>query len=274
MSLIQMADNFEKLSNANSRINEGDYQNKDDYDLWYCGKCHTRKQTRQIIFDRERRPMCLCECEKAKKDEEERQAKLQERVAELRDRAYAVYPYPIKNQILQKTFENDDNKNPELTEKMKLYVENFEAYKKKGIGLYLNGDTGRGKSYAAYEVANALLDKGYSVIVTDLASVLRDLQETFEKQAYIHNLCSPSLLVLDDFGVERDTSFAMEQIYSVIDSRYEANLPMIITSNLTSEALVNAKNIREKRIYERILEKCRMVEVKGINRRLTIAKGK
>jgi DNA replication protein DnaC len=58
-----------------------------------------------------------------------------------------------------------------------------------------------------------------------------------------------------------------EIVYNIIDSRYRAGLPMIITTNLTSEELKNPQEITNKRIYDRVLERCLPVEVKGKNRR-------
>jgi DNA replication protein DnaC len=97
--------------------------------------------------------------------------------------------------------------------------------------------------------------------------VLNELQATYVKQEYIDSLNDNSLLILDDLGIERDTAYAREQVYNVIDARYRAGLPMIITTNLTMDKLKSTQDIDNMRIYDRILEKCFPIEVDGGNRR-------
>lgn len=122
-------------------------------------------------------------------------------------------------------------------------------------------------TYAACEVANALIDKGYPVLVTNFARMINQIQGTFEKQEYIDSLNNFALIVVDDLGIERDSPFAKEQVYNIIDSRYRAGLPMIITTNLTIDKIKSPEDIENKRIYDRILEKCFPIEVTGGSRR-------
>ena len=104
------------------------------------------------------------------------------------------------------TFENDDGKNPKMSEVMKNYVDNFPEFKKDGKGLLLYGPVGTGKTYLAACVANALIDKDYSVLMTNFASLVNQLQGTFDgKQEYINSLNRYSLLIIDDLGTERKT---------------------------------------------------------------------
>ena len=169
--------------------------------------------------------------------------------------------------MMQWTFANDDMENEQITKAMKRYVDNFPELKRQGKGLLLYGSVGRGKTYAACEVANALIDKGYSVLVTNFSRVLNTLQSTFEKQEYIDSLNKFALLVIDDLGIERSTEFAKEQVYNIIDSRYRAGLPLIITTNLTSDELKHPNEMRKQRIYSRLFEMCMPLEVAGADRR-------
>lgn len=122
-------------------------------------------------------------------------------------------------------------------------------------------------TYAACEVANALIDKGYPVLVTNFARIINALQATFEKQEYIDSFNRFSLLVIDDLGIERNTEFAKEQVFNIIDSRYRAGLPMIITTNLSIDKIKKPDDIENGRIYDRILERCFPIEVSGQSRR-------
>lgn len=71
------------------------------------------------------------------------------------------------------------------------------------------------------------------------------------------------LLIIDDLGAERNTDFALEKVYSIIDSRYQSGLPMILTTNLDLQEMQTCTDIRYKRVYERILEVCYPVRFSG-----------
>lgn len=208
---------------------------------------------------------CTCQCEiekeKAGKAERER-AEREKRIKELRR---AGFP---ESNMQNWTFANDDMGNPKITQVMQKYVDNFSKLCKTGQGLLLYGSTGTGKTFAACEVANALIDKGYSVLVVTLAWLINTLQGTFEKQKFIDSLNQFQLIVIDDLGTERDTPFAREQVFNIIDSRYRAGLPVIITTNLSSDEIKKPDDIKNKRIYDRILERCFPIEVTGNNRRI------
>jgi DNA replication protein DnaC len=262
MSFEQVFKDAIKKSEEAHPIKDGDYIGEDG--LWYCGNCKTRKQSQVTALGKTYKPFCLCDCEAQKLQEEEEARKQKEFAEKVKDLRRVGFP---DADMLQWTFANDDMENEQITKAMKRYVENFPELRKQGKGLLLYGSVGRGKTYAACEVANALIDKGYSVLVTNFSRVLNTLQSTFEKQEYIDSLNDFSLLVIDDLGIERSTEYAKEQVYNVIDSRYRAGLPMIITTNLSIDKIKNPVDIENGRIYDRIIERCFPIEVKGQNRR-------
>lgn len=247
---------------------QGDYLNADG--LLMCHKCNTPKQCRvrvQIagVMDEERVVAMMCACEKEKREKEERAIAHRDFLLQ-RDRNRH---HGFSDEEMQHwTFENDDLSNPRLTQAMRNYVEHFPDFKKKGKGLLLYGDVGTGKTYAACEVANALIDQGHQVLVTNFAKLCNTLQGMFEgKQQYIDSLNRYALLIIDDLAAERDTEYMQEQVYNIIDARYRAGLPMIITTNLSGQQLKNPDSISKERIYSRILERCHPIEVKGADRR-------
>ena len=263
MDIQNILNNVIEQANESIVVTNGDYINEKD-GLLYCGKCHTKKQTEIVFLGVVRRPMCLCKCEAEKRDAEEAERKRfeqAERIKQLRRVGFA------ESDMHKWNFANDDMENPKITKAMQNYVDNFTELKKEGKGLLLHGGVGTGKTFAACEVANALIDKGYHVLVTNFARIVNTLQSTYEKQEYIDSLNRFSLLVLDDLGIERDTPFMREQVYNIVDSRYRAGLPMIITTNLTIEKIKSPDDIENKRIYDRVLERCFPVEVSGGSRR-------
>lgn len=250
----------EEQLNNKFPVSEGDYIGEDG--LLYCGKCHTNKQAKAIIFGKHPRCMCKCENEIFQAEvEKERKQKFAERVRELRKMCFGG------SSLVNCTFDNDDRENQNYTNIMKKYVDNFDLLAKEGKGMLLYGGVGTGKTYYACMVANALIDKGYKVYVTNFSTILNELQATFDKQDYIDEVCSPNLLVIDDLGIERDTPYGKEQVYNVINKRYELGLPMIITTNMSIDEIKSAKDIGSKRVYERILELCHPIEINGVNHR-------
>lgn len=162
---------------------------------------------------------------------------------------------------------NNWQKTPEnsaLFELCARYVEKFDVMMRQNWGLFFYGETGTGKSYAATCIANALLDKGREVLVTSPMRLLGYMQgPDVDAAAMKQRISRADLLVLDDLGAERDTSYAMEQVYNLIDARYRAKKPMVVTSNETADRLKGEANIRKNRVYNRVIGCCRCVQVKG-----------
>lgn len=84
-----------------------------------------------------------------------------------------------------------------------------------------------------------------------------------KKASYIQILNSASLLIIDDLGAERNTDYALEKVYNVIDSRIRTDKPMILTTNLELSEMLQTTDIRYRRVYDRIFETCYPVEMPG-----------
>ena len=124
-------------------------------------------------------------------------------------------------------------------------------------------------------IANALMEKEVAVRMTNFATILNDLSASFEgRNEYISRLCSYPLLILDDFGMERGTEYGLEQVYSVIDSRYRSGKPLIATTNLTLEELQHPQDTPHARIYDRLTSMCAPVRFTGSNFRKETAQEK
>lgn len=247
----------------NVKINEDDYT--DEEGLIRCGVCNRRKQTRINLLGEERIVSCICQCrmDELKAEEEAREKRENfDRVMRLRNSGFP------EKAMLEWTFANDDGANPKLTKAMKKYVENFDTLKAEGKGLLLFGTVGTGKTYYAACIANALINNGIPCLVTNFARIANEVHGLRDgKQTYYDNLNSFPLLVIDDLSAERKTEYMQEIVFNVIDSRYRANLPIIVTTNLTREELLNPADLTYQRIFSRLFEMCVPIEVTGKDRR-------
>lgn len=162
------------------------------------------------------------------------------------------------------TFENDNGNNP-LINKAKTYADKWSDMLSKNIGLLLWGEVGTGKTYFASCIANALVENCVSVKMTNFSTILNDLFYENDKNQYINRLNNHNLLVIDDLGIERDTEYALEQVYNIIDARYKSNKPLIITTNLSITEIKNPVDTAHKRIYDRVLEMCVPIKFDGEN---------
>lgn len=150
-------------------------------------------------------------------------------------------------------------------EKARAYVDGWDKAYASNTGLLLFGDVGTGKSFFAGCIANALLDRDISVMMTNFPTILSRLTGMFpeERIDYIDSIGRYDLLILDDFGVERNTSYAMEQMFHIVDQRYRSCKPLIVTTNLTLEQMKNPPDLEHSRIYGRILEHCAPILFSG-----------
>lgn len=254
--LLDIAESTEPNRQAEDYIKDG---------LLYCGKCQTPKQVEVEINGTITRPYCMCRCEtetynmeKAKKREILRQEEIE------RNRQSGLVDLDMRHC----KFALDDRKNPKISDISQRYVEHFQKMLGKGKGLIYLGNAGTGKSFMAGCVANALIDKGYRVLMTNFPRIINELSGMYEgKQAYIDGLNRYDLLVIDDLAIERDTEYTAEIIQNVVDSRYRSGKPLIITTNLTKADFENPKNIKKERLFSRLYEMCLPLPVTGTDRR-------
>lgn len=157
-------------------------------------------------------------------------------------------------------FAADNGSVPQL-EQARRYVAHWKQMREQNLGLLLWGRPGNGKTFAAGCIANALLeaeDFAPTVKMTTLAAILNRLpgMAAQDKEWYLNGFRSCDLLILDDFGMERRTEYAQEQVFHIIDGRYLARRPLIITTNLSLNELKHPADMAQERIFDRVLELC------------------
>ena len=253
---------MDKLIDGISRgVPQSDKEYVGNDGLLHCLICKKRVQMEVEFLGKKKLVRCICEC-KEKELNASNEREKQEHIERQRNICFS------EREMKKWCFNNDDRRNAEISDAMMKYVNNFENFKKEGTGLLLYGDVGTGKTFYGACIANELVDKGYTVLMTNFAKITNTLHGMMEgKQAYIESLNKYTLLIIDDLGIERKTEYVQEQVFNIIDSRYRTGLPFIITTNLSLMEISNPSDIAYSRIYDRILERCFPVKVSGTSRR-------
>ena len=233
--------------------------------LKYCGKCHTPKEAfypADLQNQGFHKHPVMCQCAAEKRDREEAERREYERMSYmtmLRSEAFRDIPaagWRFDHAVVT----------PQLA-KAKEYAANWDSFKQDGIGLLLFGDVGTGKSYAAGCIANALVDRLESVLFVGMSDVVNRMQGNFgsDRDHYMKSLMRPDLLILDDLGAERNTSFGKERVFDVVDKRLLTGKPMIVTTNIPLSVMKQAADLDDRRIFDRILEVCVPIRFDGEN---------
>ena len=254
-----------------------DFQSDNDFELegiMHCGRCGEAKEYPVVLGTTSITVPVMCRCERSE--------------AERREKERAAFEFKLWKENMLKTglrkpefknytFANDDLLNKDVSNICQSYAENFNEALERNLGLLFYGGTGSGKTFLAIAIANALIDMKKSVYVTSVTEWI-DMAQRYDagnKQAILDKIMRVSLLVIDDLGAERNTSFGLEQAYLLINSRYEAGLPTIATTNKSLEELKSPEFLEFQRIYDRVLEMCTLqVKVPGKSRREAIRKAK
>lgn len=241
-----------------------------------CGKCRTPKQVLMslpvLTGTDTPRPFpvaCKCQQEADERAENERRAAEFKNGLEARWRACGAHD----RELLKWRFSDDGGGQEKAMDVCRRYCEQWEKMFVENIGVLLFGPVGTGKSFAASCICNELLERRVSVAATSFARVLNVLQSSFAgRQEVLDRLGRFQLLFIDDLGAERGSEFSLEQVFTVIDSRYRAQKPVVITTNLTLKQLESPENMAYARIFDRILEMCPIrLCVSGPSRRKGLA---
>lgn len=266
------------MNNSNPITPENAYFNSSD-GLHYCRKCHTPREVIETFPDGrtlKHNRTCDCDIELHNAEElEKERIRRQNHIDILRYEAFPSCKGSDSDKNMRNwTFENDKGYQLLIMQKAKKYVENFSEFKKKGSGILFYGTVGTGKSYIAACIANALIDREISVLMTDFATIRNTVWNAKNKQEYYESLNRYSLLIIDDLGTQASSDYMYEIEFNVINMRINAGLPIIVTTNYNSDAIFKYKKTDEKtdekplteqenRILSRLKGRCIPIEVNG-----------
>lgn len=240
--------------------------------ILYCQVC--RKPKEKIITSKKlnftKQVWVLCTCEQKERDRlEKERLERQQRSRILDNRSVCFH----EKRMWEWTFEND-NGSVSAMKYGKAYVANWDKVYEEHVGLMLWGGVGTGKTFMAAAIANALLEEGRRVKMTDFSDISNI--SVFDSAEYVNALIGYDLLIIDDLGSERKTEFAMQNVFDVINRRWESGKPLIVTTNLTLDEIKTQRDtdIMRQRIYDRILDMCKPVLLAGDSKREVAGKYK
>jgi DNA replication protein DnaC len=132
-----------------------------------------------------------------------------------------------------------------------------------GHGLWIMGDIGTGKTMLAMLISKAALDAGRTVAIYSLPRLLNLIREAIPSSregehedgvvGFLDRLAAVDLLHLDDVGAENRTDWALEQLYSIVNTRYEEQRSVVVTTNLQPDELSEQIGART---VSRLIEMC------------------
>ncbi len=162
---------------------------------------------------------------------------------------------------------------PHVVAATRRYAEKVDEQLGAGRGLWFMGPVGTGKTTLAMLVSKAALKAGRSVAIYSLPRLLNEIRETAHGTERSHielldRLTAVDLLHIDDVGAERSTDWVLEELYSIVNARYEDERSMVITTNiLDREAL--CEQISERTV-SRLTEMCDELPLLGDDRRMDL----
>jgi DNA replication protein DnaC len=146
---------------------------------------------------------------------------------------------------------------PDQIRSVRRYVQAIEQNLDCGRGLWIQGDVGTGKTTLAMLVSKAALDAGRSVAIYSLPRLLNLLRESMDSEKgmvdFMDRLTAVDLLHLDDLGAENSSDWVLEQLYSIVNARYEAEQAIVATTNLMPDELSERLGART---VSRLVEIC------------------
>ena len=163
---------------------------------------------------------------------------------------------------------------PSVVKVVREFCADMQVRLDSGEGLWLYGDPGTGKTTLAMLVSRIALERGRSVAIYSMPKLLARIRRTYDadpgEQSYaqlFERLATVDLLHIDDLGAESRTEWVLEQVYALINERYESQRSLVVTSNQDYAGLEASLG---SRITSRLGDMCELLPLHGEDRRVQL----
>lgn len=253
---------------------KADEELTEKYEL-VCKKCGDKRYFQVENFV----AVCDCKCKIEGYEREQRQKELAERMEQLESlKAVSLLGKRYKEASFEKLDLERGEEYIKAVERCKKFCERWEQVQAKGVGIYLYGDIGTGKTLLTACIGNRLLEKGVAVLFTSFLEIARVLKDKYSRNeselSFMKNLEQVDLLILDDIGTEvivkstKEKSWLQEKIYEIINARYVEKKSTIFSSNESVLELHIKCGMQEKTV-DRIVEMSTVrLELRGTSYRM------
>jgi DNA replication protein DnaC len=161
---------------------------------------------------------------------------------------------------------------PHTVAHVRRFCERIEAKLDEGKGFFFYGDPGTGKTTLAMLIAQHAMKARRSVAIYTTPWLLARIASTYENQQETYmeimdRLGAVDLLQIDDLAIKTDKEWSLQQLYTVINRRYEDRRSMVVTANVeNTDQLANHIGAQTA---SRVLEMCEPIPMFGRDRRLS-----
>jgi DNA replication protein DnaC len=159
---------------------------------------------------------------------------------------------------------------PAIVAATRQFIDRIDEQLDAGRGLWFMGPVGTGKTTLAMLVSKAALAAGRSVAIYSLPRLLNEIRDTHRAERshveLLDRLIAVDLLHIDDVGAERTTDWVLEELYSIVNGRYEDQRSIVVTTNIDDRDAL-CEQISERTV-SRLTEMCDELPIGGHDRRM------
>lgn len=229
-----------------------------------CSKCHELRESEEVVAILGRRIPMYCACmREAERKAEERRAYM-EKMAKLESlRSASLLGERYKDTTFDTTDTTVGGDFEKAFTRCKKYCEVTDEVLANGYGIYLYGPSGTGKTHLTACICNELLNNFHQCLFTNFFEISKMIRATFNRrnsdaETVIKRICEIDFLFIDDLGTELlkkngEDSWLQEQVFDIINKRYNNKKPTIFSSNHSLGELISERGMMQKTV-ERIME--------------------
>jgi DNA replication protein DnaC len=159
---------------------------------------------------------------------------------------------------------------PGVVTAVRRYADSIDERLDTGRGLWFMGPVGTGKTTLAMLVSKAAIAAGRSVAIYSLPRLLIEIRDSFDRWhvELLDRLAAVDLLHIDDVGVERTSDWVLEELYSIVNARYQEERSILITTHILDRSELR-KQITERTV-SRLTEMCDEIPLLGHDHRMDL----